>query len=285
MTPGPAAGVARPPEIVIEEAWSPSLLQSLAELFAYRSVVVAFASRDVQVKYKQAVLGVAWALLQPLGLLAMFTFFLARAGRLSGGDVPYAASALAALVPWLFLQNAVSAGTQALIQDGALIRKIYFPREAPIIGAIGSTAVEFWVGIGLALVVGPFLGARLAWTAVLVAPLFVLLAGLGVGVSLAFGALNVYYRDVRYILPFGIQLWMFASPVIYPMSAVPARWRTLYAALNPAAGLIDAFRRVLAAGAPPDPLPTALGGAGTVVLAWAGYRLFKRLEPAFADVL
>ena len=186
-------------------------------------------------------------------------------------DVQLHQESVERLLPWL--------------HDSALVQKIYFPREAPIVGAVLAASVEFWVGIALVLVVGPFLGARLGWPVVLVPVLFVVLALLAVGVSLAFGALNIYYRDVRYILPFGIQLWMFASPVIYPVSTVPARWRGLYAALNPAVGLVDTFRRVLASGVPPDPFLLGVSTAGAGVLAWAGYRLFKRLEPAFADVL
>lgn len=275
----------RVPEVVVEGIRPPSLGGALSELWAYRGLVLAFATRDFKVKYKQATLGVAWALLQPLGLLGVFTLLVARAAKISGGDVPYPAFALSTLIPWLFLQSAVSSGTQALLLDSALVRKIYFPREAPIVGAVCAASVEFCVGMGLFLVLGPFLGARVGWTVLLALPLFAVLAVLAIGVSCGLGALNVYYRDVRHILPFAIQLWMFASPVIYPLSAVPPAWREPYAILNPAAGLLDAFTRALASGVLPDPLLLTFSIGGTAGLAWGGYRLFKRLEPAFADVI
>ncbi|MGH7432189.1 MAG: ABC transporter permease [Candidatus Methylomirabilales bacterium] len=275
----------RVPEVVVEGIRPPSLRRALSELWAYRGLVLAFATRDFKVKYKQATLGVAWALLQPLGLLGVFTLLVARAAEISTGDVPYPAFALSTLVPWLFLQNSVSIGAQALLQDSVLVRKVYFPREAPIVGAVCAASVEFGVGIGLFLVLGPLLGARVGWTVLLALPLFAVLAVLAIGVSCGLGALNVYYRDVRHILPFAIQLWMFASPVIYPLSAIPPAWRELYAILNPAAGLLEAFRQALASGALPDPLLLTVSTSATVGLALGGYKLFKRLEPAFADVI
>lgn len=273
------------PEVVVEGVRSPSLGQALSELWVYRGLVLAFAIRDLKVKYKQAIFGVAWALLQPLGLLGVFTLLVARAVEVPSGDVPYSAFALSTLIPWLFLQNSVSIGAQALLLDSVLVRKVYFPREAPIVGAVCAASVEFCVGMGLFLVLGPLLGARVGWTVLLALPLFAVLAVLAIGVSCGLGALNVYYRDVRHILPFAIQLWMFASPVIYPLSAVPPAWREPYAILNPAAGLLDAFTRALASGVLPDPLLLTFSIGGTAGLAWGGYRLFKRLEPAFADVI
>ena len=261
-------------------------MQSLRELWAFRGIVLAFAERDIRVKYKQAALGVAWAVIQPLALAAIFTFALGRVTGLSkGGGVPYAAFALSVLVPWTFIQTAVSFGANALLMDAALIRKVYFPREIPVLGAILGAGVDLSIGLGIFGAIGPLLGARLSWTW-LIAPLLVVpLALLASGLALGLAGLNVYYRDFRYAIPFALQLWLFASPVAYPLSVVPEHWRLLYAVLNPAAGVLDSFRRVLATGQLPDPSLLAISLVGSLIIAILGYRIFKGLEPNFADVV
>ena len=142
-------------------------------------------------------------------------------------------------------------GSNQLITNAAMIRRVYFPREVPVLSAIVSSALDFAIGLALFFVLGPFLGAHVSWTWLLAPFLFVLLALLAVSVALPFAALNVYYRDFRFVLPFGIQLWLFASPVAYPLSVVPDRWKGLYVALNPAAGILDSFSNVLARGTRP----------------------------------
>lgn len=272
-------------ELVIEGRRRQPLAQSLREMWAFREVVLAFTERDIRVKYKQAALGVAWVVLQPLAFLLIFTIVFGRLAGISGGGTAYPASALAALVPWFFVQTAVGFGAQALLLDGALLRKIYFPREAPVLGAVLSAGPDFLIGLVLLLVLGPLIGGRISWTAAMVVPLWLILALLASGVALGLGALNVYYRDFRYALPLLLQLWMFASPVAYPLSTVPEAWRWPYAALNPAAGVFDGFRRVLAQGAMPDPvlLLVSLGGSALIFL--AGLLIFKVLEPGFADTI
>jgi ABC-type polysaccharide/polyol phosphate export permease len=272
-------------ELLIDGGPKPRLLQALGELWAFRGTVLAFAERDVRVKYKQAVLGVAWAVLQPLVLMAVFSFALGRLAGMSAGETPYPAFALSALVPWMFLQTGVSFGASTLLADASLLRKIYFPREVPILGAILGAGVDFAVGLGVFALLGPFLGARPspAW---LLAPLLgVVLALLGAGTACLFAALNVYYRDFRYALPFALQVWLFASPVAYPLSAVPERWRGIYVVLNPAAGILDCFREVLALGRLPGAGLLLVSSGGALVVAWLGYRVFKNLEPNFADVV
>src|SRR5579872_2289631 len=227
--------------------------QALRELWAARTLVVAFAERDVRVKYKQAALGVAWALIQPIALMAIFAATLGRLAHIGGGGVPYAAFTFSALVAWTFFQTSVSFGANAILTDGTLLRKVYFPREIPVLGAIGAGLFDFGVALIAFYLIGPFLGARPSLTWVL-APILILgLALFAAGLACAFGALNAYYRDFRYVLPFVLQLGLFASPVAYPLSAVPSAWRLWYVLLNPAAGLLDSFRRVLAEGVLPDP--------------------------------
>lgn len=272
-------------EFVIEPHPSRRLGRALMELFAYRGTILAFAERDIRVKYKQAVLGVAWAVIQPLAFMAIFAFAFGRLAKVPGGGVAYPAFALSALVGWNFLQTAVTFGANALLSDAALVRKVYFPREVPVLGAVVGSGVDFGIGLALFTVLGPFLGAPVSATWLLAPLLGVMLATLAAGLALALGALNVHYRDFRYALPFALQLWLFASPVAYPLSVVPDHWRGLYVALNPAAGVLDAFRRTLALGQLPDLSLLAVSAAGTAVIAFAGYRIFKTLEPNFADVV
>jgi ABC-type polysaccharide/polyol phosphate export permease len=260
-------------------------MQSLRELWSFRATILAFAERDVRVKYKQAVLGIGWAVIQPLAFMTIFTLTIGRLAPVSGGGAPYAAFALAALVPWTFLQTGVSFGSNALLTDGALVRKVYFPREIPVLGALLGAGVDFAIGFVLFVCLGPFLGAHISVTWLLVPFLALALGILGAGVALVLAGLNVYYRDFRYALPFALQLWLFASPVAYPLSVVPEQWRVLYVVVNPAAGLLDAFRRVLALGQLPQPGPLAASLAGTAVIVYFGYRIFKSLEPNFADVI
>ena len=272
-------------ELVVEGGRRVNLPQALRELWAFRHTVLAFAERDVRVKYKQTVLGVVWAILQPLAFMAIFSVAFGRLARVPGGGAPYPAFSLSALVPWMFLQTAVTFGANALLVDSAIIRKVYLPREVPVLGAVAHAGVDLAIGLALFAALTPVLGAPLSATWLLLPLLAVLLALLAAAVALPLAALNVYYRDFRYALPFALQLWLFASPVAYPLSVVPDRWRALYVVVNPAAGLLDAFRRTLTLGALPDPGLLGVSLAGTAVLAWAGYRIFKGLEPNFADVV
>lgn len=272
-------------ELVIEGGPAPRLGAALAELWAYRAIVVAFAERQARLKYKQAFLGIGWAVIQPLTFMGIFTLTIGRLGRVSAGGVPYAAFALATLASWMFVQTAVTFGANSLVTDANLVRKVYFPREAPVLGAVLASSVDLAIGLVLFMIIGPFLGAEAsAWWLmgpVLGIPLMILASG----VALALSALTVYYRDFRHALPVLLQLWLFASPVAYPLSVVPESWRTLYIVLNPAAGILDAIRRVMTLGAPPDWTLLLVSVIGSVVVAWAGFRIFKRLERNFAEVI
>jgi lipopolysaccharide transport system permease protein len=272
-------------EFVIERGGRVRIGAALRELLGYGGITLAFAERNIRVKYKQAVLGIAWAVLQPLVFMAIFALTIGRIASVPSEGVPYAAFTLSALVPWTFLSTSVSFGANALLTDGALIRKVYFPREVPIIGAILASVADYAISLILFFVLGPFLGAEVsAWW--LLAPLLAVpLVMLAVGVSAVLGALNVYYRDFRHALPFLLQLWLFASPVAYPLSVVSDQWRVPYLVVNPAAGLIDSFTRTLALGVAPDAGAFAISVAGTLAFFLVGYRVFKGLEPNFADVI
>lgn len=272
-------------ELVVEATPRPTLGQALRELWAFRDVIMAFAERDLRVKYKQAVLGVAWALIQPLAFLGIFTIFFGSIAKLGGGGVPYAAFAFTALIPWSYFSTTISFGSSALLGDAALVRKVYFPREVPVLAAALAAAVDFAVGLLAFPVLGPILGAHVSWAALLAPLLFPLVALPAVGLALGLAALNVYYRDFRHALPLGIQLWMFASPVAYPLTTLPTEWQTLYAFVNPVAGPLEGFRRVLGLGVLPSLPLLAASAAGGLIWLGLGYWLFKRMEPQFADVI
>jgi lipopolysaccharide transport system permease protein len=273
------------PETVVSGGGAFSLRRAAGELWAYRDTVLAFAERNVRVKYKQTLLGALWVVLQPLAFMVVFTVALGRLADVPSAGTTYEAFSLSAFVAWSFVQNAVTQGANSLVADAAFLRKVYFPREVPVVAAQLSAAVDLGVGLLVFYVLGPILGAEIAWTWLL-APL--LCAGLFVtatGASLLLAGLNVYYRDFRNALPFLMQLWLFASPVVYPATVIPEEWRPLYALVNPAAGFLDSMRRVLTVGQLPDPALLLPSLASTIVLAYVGLRLFRRLEPNFADVV
>ena len=271
-------------ELVIEGRQKIRVVESFRELWAYRSTVAAFAERNIRVAYKQAVLGVAWAIVQPLTTVVVFTIILGHLLGISGGGVSYAAFALSAQLPWGFLNSVVSGAASSSLGNVGLMRKVYFPREVPAVAAVFSAAVNFTIVFALFLVLGPILGAHMSAWLVMVVPLAVPVAILALGVGLALGALNVYYRDFGYVLGFFMQLWFYASPVTYPLTQVPEQWRPLYVAVNPAVGLMDAFRHVMTLGTAPNWGLLGISLVQTGVVATLGFLVFKRLERLFADV-
>jgi len=271
-------------EVIVTPETRRSLRASVDQLWAFREVVQAFASRGIRVRYKQTLLGVAWAVLQPLAFLVVFVIFFAD--NVSNGHTSaYAAATLAALVPWQFIATSISFGANSLVTDADLLRKVYFPREAPVLGAVGSCLPDLAIGLGLLVIVLPFLDATLSVNIVWVPLLCVATMLVPIAASLPLGAMNVYYRDFRYVVPFLVQFWLLASPVAYPATEVGPEWRWLYAIVNPAVGPLEGFRRTVALGQPPDWTLLGLSVLSATVVILAGYRWFKVLEREFADVV
>jgi lipopolysaccharide transport system permease protein len=258
---------------------------TLCELWLFREVLVAFVRRQVKVKYRQAAVGVGWALLQPVLTAALFALFLGRLARVPSDGAPYLLFALAGLVAWSYFSAASTSAIDSLITDQALVRKVYFPRELPPLAALGAGLVDLVPAMAVLLLVAMLFGVRpgVTWIGVL-APA-ALLALSAAALSLPLAAINVYYRDVRYALPFVLQLGLFVSPVIYPLSVIPAQWRDIYTIANPVAAAIDGFRRTIVHGTWPDFERTCLAALWALILLLAGYALFKRLERSFADRL
>lgn len=254
----------------------------LGELWEYRELLYFLVWRDLKVRYKQTVLGAAWAIVQPVFTMLVFSVFFGRLAGVPSDGAPYPLFALAALIPWTFFANALGQASNSLVNSAHLIAKVYFPRLviplASVLVGLVDLAVACIVLIPMLAYYGVVPDWRLAWL-----PGFVLLAlATALGVGLWTSALNIEYRDVRHVIPFLTQLWMFSTPVVYPSSLVPERWRILYN-LNPMSGVIDGFRwALLGAGRPPGlPFWVSVGAALAVLATGALY--FRRMERTFAD--
>jgi lipopolysaccharide transport system permease protein len=254
----------------------------LREVWAYRELLYFFIWRDVKIRYKQTAIGVLWVILQPVLNMLVFTLFFGRLAKLPSDGLPYPVFYFAALIPWTYFSYSLSSTTSIVVDSQNLITKVYFPRLILPISAALSGLVDFAIGF-IVLSIVCFAYGILPTLAALWLPVLLLLALFtALGAGLWFSALNALYRDVRYVIPFLIQFWMFASPVAYPSSLVPARWRWLYG-LNPMAGVIDGFRWAITGhGRAPGLLLLASSAAVAVVLL-GGVFFFNRMESTVAD--
>src|SRR5271165_2517723 len=271
----------RPVRIEPAQGW---LDLQLADVWAYRELLYFFVWRDIKVRYKQTAIGAAWAVLQPLLTMLVFSLFFGRLAHIPSDGLPYPIFYYCALLPWMYYAAALQNATNTIVDNQRLITKVYFPRLILPLSSVLSGMVDFGISFLMFVVMMIFYGIR-PTAAALWIPAFLLLAvvtALGVGLWLA--ALNSLYRDVRYVLPFLIQLWMFASPVAYPSSLVPGKWRWLYG-LNPMAGVIEGFRWSLTGhGQAPGGLFFVSLGAVMVVL-MSGLAYFQSMETTIADVV
>lgn len=256
----------------------------LRELWEYRELVYFLVWRDVKVRYKQTVLGALWAIIQPLFSMLVFTIVFGRLAKMPSDGIPYPLFSYAALLPWNYFAQGLSSSSDSLVGSANLIRKVYFPRLAIPIAAVCGGVVDFLIAFSVLLLMMAWFGvaptANVVWL-----PLFLLLAlvtALGVGLWLS--ALNVQYRDVKYTVPFLVQFWMYATPIVYPSSLLPEPWKTLYG-LNPMAGVVEGFRwALLGVKTPPGPM-LWLSAAAAVLLLISGAYFFRRMEKTFADVV
>jgi lipopolysaccharide transport system permease protein len=256
----------------------------LGELWAYRELLYFMVWRDIKVRYKQTVLGVAWAVIQPFLTMMVFSLFFGRLAKVPSDGVPYPIFSYAALVPWNFFANGLSQSSDSLVGNANLLKKVYFPRLAIPIGAVLSGVIDFTIAFAVLAAMMLYYGIvptiHSLWL-----PSFLLLAlvtSLGVGLWLS--ALNVEFRDVRYVVPFIVQFWMFATPIAYPSSLLSEPWRTVYG-LNPMAGVVEGFRWALVGTrTSPGPMLAASAAAALVILA-SGALYFRRMEKTFADVV
>ncbi|WP_169979030.1 ABC transporter permease [Tautonia rosea] len=256
-----------------------------AELWRYRELLYFLTWRDVKVRYKQTVLGAAWAIIQPLATMVVFSLFLGRVAAEASSGIPYPLFVLAGLVPWTFFSNAMSTAGQSVVGNQNLVTKVYFPRLFIPMGAVGAGAVDFVISFGLVLLAMLCFGMLPGWNILLVPLLFLglMIAALGVGTLLS--ALTVAYRDFRYVVPFMVQLWMFATPSIYLQAdSELGSLSHLVLPLNPAYGLIANFR-VAVLGGNFDFYSLAVSGAVSLIFLVVGCLYFRRVERSFADII
>jgi homopolymeric O-antigen transport system permease protein len=263
----------------------PGFFRALKDLYRYRGLLMTWTMREVRIRYSQSLLGVAWAVLQPLSLMLIYTMVFVLFVRMPSDNSPYPLFSYIALLPWMFFASSLTFGTASITNNMNLVTKIYFPREILPIASIGASLVDFFVASGLFVTMLAYYAPPQGMAALLWLP--VLLCGqiaLTTGVVLLASAVNVFYRDVRFVIPLVTQLWLYATPVIYPVSLVPEPFRKVYM-LNPMAGIIDSYREVLLHGRSPNLEYLAFSVVISTGVLFSGYRLFKRAEMTFADVI
>jgi lipopolysaccharide transport system permease protein len=285
MTPTDAHAAARPDDLVVQlrpsHGW---IALRLGDLWAYRELLWFLVWRDVKVRYKQTMLGAGWAVIQPFFTMVVFSLFFGRLAQMPSDGVPYPIFAYTALVPWTFFANGLAQSANSLVGSANLIRKVYFPRLVIPIAAVLAEGVDFCLAcvvlVGMMLYFGLVPTTNIIWLPAFV----VLLIMTSLGVGLWLSALNVQYRDVRYVVPFITQFWMFSTPVAYPSSLLEEPWRTVYG-INPMVGVVEGFRwALLGSTTAPGPM-LAVSVAASSALLVSGAMYFRRMERRFADVV
>jgi lipopolysaccharide transport system permease protein len=282
---GSAASVVSGGAVTVIQPSSGWVPLRLSELWQYREILYFLIWRDIKVRYKQTVIGAAWAIVQPLMTMVVFSIFLGGLAKVPSDGIPYPVFSFCALVPWAFFANGLTQSSQSLVSSSHLITKVYFPRllipTARVLAGLPDLGLAFLVLLGIIW----YYGLRPSPLLVLWLPAFILLAlvtALGFGLWLS--ALNVKYRDIQHAIPFLTQLWLFATPIAYPASLVPGPWRTLYA-LNPMVGVVEGFRwTLLGSGDSPGVMSAASALAALVILVTGAF-FFRRVERTFADLI
>lgn len=254
------------------------------ESWQFKGLLAFLVWRDVKVRYKQTFFGAAWAILQPLLLMIVFSIFLGNLARVPSEGIPYPLFAYSALVPWTLFAQSLIGASNSLVENANLVSKIFFPRMLLPIASVGSFVIDFCIALTLVggMIVYYDQSFLATWIWVPALSVLAILAALAVGVG--FAAINARYRDVRYAVPFLVQLWLFASPVAYPASLVPNHWRLVYG-LNPMAGVVEGFRwAMLGVGEPPSGM-LIVSSLATVVVLLVSLSYFKRVERTLADVI
>lgn len=251
---------------------------------AYWELLVNLTKREVKGRYSQSLFGFGWAIAQPLATMTVFTFVFSRLGNISADGVPYPLFAYAGLVPWFFFMNSVNSGTMSLITYRNIVTKTYFPREIIPFAQVASRLLDFFAAAALFALLMAWNGVGLTRWALLAPLMFLLLVLFTTGVTLVASSVNVFYRDVSPVVQIALQLWLYVTPVPYPLSRVPARWRPWIVA-NPLTGIIEGFRAALVYGRAPDWTAVGVSAGETLVLFASAFVLFKTLDRYFADVI
>jgi lipopolysaccharide transport system permease protein len=280
----PPAGRRRAETLRIASTRGFGRLLNPQELWRFRAVALQIAARDVKVRYRQTVLGAVWAILQPIGTMVVFTIFFGHLAHLSSEGSSYALFSLAALVPWTYFSNAVTLGSDSLVINGPLVSKVYFPRIFIPAGVIAAGLVDFSIAFVIMLVIVLASGTS-ASVALLATPLLAaIMVAAALGVSSSLSAINVRYRDVRYVVPFAMQLWLFATPVAYSITLLSHGWQ-IVAAINPMTGVVEGFRWAVLGNQDAPWTLIGVSAASAVVMLLVGLLYFDRVERRFADII
>jgi lipopolysaccharide transport system permease protein len=260
------------------------MAQIIKNLICHKDLLWIWTVREIKIRYKQSFIGIGWAVLQPLILMIIFSIIFSLFLPMPKTNVPYPIFSYTAVLPWTFFSTSLSFAIPSLVSNMGLITKVYFPREILPIASVGAALFDYLVASSIFI-------AMLAWyrvpvtSAMLWVPiLLVIQVILTLGIVLPVSAMNVFYRDIRFVIPLAVQIWMYASPIIYPIDLVPGKLKMLYF-INPMAGIIDSFRRVILQGIPPDPYELGLSALISIGLFFIGYWFFKKKEFQFADLI
>jgi lipopolysaccharide transport system permease protein len=253
------------------------------ELWRWRELFLALIVRDIAVRYKQTAIGIAWVVIQPLATVAVFSFLLGKIGNVPTGGLPYPLFAFAAMVPWQVFSRALVEGSMSLAGNRSLVTKVYFPRILMPAAAVFGGAVDFGITLLILLAMMMWFGFVPSWQILLTPALLALALLTSLGVALWLSALNVLYRDVQFVLPFLAQIWLFLTPVLYPASVIPEKWRLLYA-MNPMVTVTESFRWAVLSGATaPEPLMLLVSTATVFIVLLSGIAYFRHVEREMAD--
>ena len=265
--------------------WSGGPLAQLRELLRYRELLYLVTLREIKVRYKQAALGALWAIIQPLSLMLVFTVFFSLYLGIPSDGIPYPLFAYAALLPWTFFSTALSFAVPSLITNSHIITRVYFPREIVPLASVLAALADFAIASVVFASMLAFYRVTPTWNLLFVVPLLAVQLLFTTGLCLLFSAFTVLYRDLRFTLPLLLQIWLFSTPVLYPLSVIPEDIRDLYLTLNPMATIIDGYRRAVVQGQTPDLLYLLSAAVISLVLLGLAYRYFKHLEQEFADII
>ncbi|MEJ0059763.1 MAG: ABC transporter permease [Terricaulis sp.] len=256
----------------------------LGAVWRYRELLLVLVMRDIRVLYKQAALGASWAVIQPLFAVAIFTVVFGYFAHMPSDGIPYPIFAFAAVLPWTYFAEATRRASTGLVDDAELVRKVYFPRLIMPVAKVLGPLVDFCIAFGILLIMMVIFNVPPTWKLLAVPPLILVATLLAFSIGLWLGPINVRFRDIKHTLPFMIQIWMYASPIVYPLSMIPDQFKLLYS-LNPMVGVIEGFRWAVFDRGNPDFLVTAISATVIIVLLLGGLVFFKRMERSFADLI
>jgi len=261
-----------------------TVLENLRELYDYRELLWMWTLRSIKARYKQSLLGLAWAIFQPLSLTIAYVLVFSHVMRFPSDGIPYPIFAYSAVLPWSFFARSVSSGIPSVVHNMNLVTKIYFPRAVFPLSAIAASFVDFLSGVGVFIGLMVYYRVPINPAMGLLPMLFLIQLLLTAGVSLGASALNVFYRDINNMIPLLLQLWMYACPIIYPVSLVPA-WLQSWYMLNPMAGIVHSYRQIILKAQLPDWPTVGMAGVISLLIFAGGYLIFRKLEDSFADII